>query len=453
VANRFCFEPVDVKSVSCENVRLYLPRCSAMTDEGKPSSLQIPDLVVDPGTRGSAQRSSLDRTRTQGPDALVVGGINPSLRRSLPMVAGGFDLEDSLDHGGADLELLVTPKSSATKDGTESPWPHGTTPDPLSIGNEQVAEVTPYCDPPRHLFETPAYALLVYRDQMRLKREVAMAQMRLAHAERERDELLARWIDLVRPQLAIDERFARIIESLNSEEVRLQGAFEDAAHLSAESANDRQALRESVRELRTRLEASARACAADSEELTRAELGLTREQAKRKRVDIDARAGLDSLDPSTRRLRIATADSAVRAATGQLEQARQRSAMANLAREASALELRQTEDRLAHAERMANEKASAVQEGVKAAETALRRRKADIGRSVLALRDHKFIDGATLEALIRWDAAVLHMATEHQYMMRTMMNGFNRKAVRHGLWLIIVAIALCLSGIVVRILS
>jgi hypothetical protein len=387
-----------------------------MTNGRKPADDQIPDLVIGPTPTSSRQKRS--------PQALE------------PL---GFELEfEGISSNALDLSIAVPATDSVSS--ASQPWPSALTPARVDLDAEQLQRASPYGEPPEHLFETPVYAWLVYREQTKLKRELAAAQLRLEAAEHARDATLATWASAVRLALEQDPRFARMFEGLKSEETGLDAANRDLERARAEVARDQQESGNEGGELQRRIAATDEQCEAQSRLCADAERALAREHAKRKRIDIEARAGT-ALDAATLEARIAEADSAALAVSEQLGLCRQNLAAAERNREAARLELRRLEDRKKRAGYESAQEQQRVQRELAATQRTLTVKQADIGRAVLALRERKYLDDSTRGQLLQHDAEVLSLCTEHQSLM-VQLDSFDRQAVRRGLWLAIGTLAL-----------
>jgi hypothetical protein len=410
-----------------------------MTERRKFFDEQIPDLVIGPASKSSRRDQSV-RLLDAEPFDPRPEGLSLELGGAAGEADDNLDFDELVDRGAADLELSVAQTLRDASANSAEKWPVGVTPDPIVVGAEQLQHVVCYGDPPTHFLETPVYAMLVLRTQLRLKREASQARLRLERAEQDRDAALAVWIESVRPQLSVDERFARMLERLWSEEAAMAKAVHDLDRAKAETTRNQQAMDEVGLELKTRLDAASLQCSTQTNQLADAESTHAREQAKRKRIDIEARAGAAALDTATLSTRIAEADRAVQVALAQLELERQNLAAANRARDTILLELRQFEDRQRRLAREDARMTNDVHRGVAMTEHLLARKKADIGRAVLALREHKYIGASTIEVLLRHDAEVLGLANESRCFGQA-LSGFDRQAVKHGLWLAIATMA------------
>jgi hypothetical protein len=412
-----------------------------MTNGRKPSDYQIPDLVIDSVTPKPSRRAPARGALNPQPFDLELEGISQQTQFTDP---GAFD--EFANGDSADLELSAAPRSRQVLAQPTDQWPSAVTPDPasISISQEQLQQVTLVGEPPDHLLETPIYAWLVYRNQMSLRRRVAEAQLRLEESELERDAAVANWTETLRAQLLPDQRFARLLEPWLSEEARLQQAVSGLDRSENAVASDQQAFNDAEGPMRNALAEATQRWTVASEHLADAERTLGREQAKRKRIDIEARAsGSAVLDPATLNARIADADRAVEAAVERTEQSRRALATAGQAREAAELELRRLEDRKRRAEQTGTRVTEDARRNVDATERSLIRKKADVGRAVLALRESKYLDTPTIEQLLHHDQAVLRSATQYRCLVLA-MDGFDRQAVKRGIILALGTIALLL---------
>jgi hypothetical protein len=446
-----------------------------MTNGRKPSDDQIPDLVIDPRAPKPSRRIAAQHTPSLQSFDLELEGISqhktdgaaPHSSRSVPaqhtpnlesfdlelegisqqqQATDQDDFEELTDRASGNLELSVAPRSRQAPARSAQQWPSAVTPDPTSIciSQEQLQQVTLVGEPPAHLFETPLYAWLVYRNQTRLKRQVAGARLALETTELERDSALASWTETLRAQLLADQRFARVLEPWLAEEARFQQAKSGLDQSETAVAHHQQTFGDAEDQLRSVLAEATQRCTVECEHFADAERTLGREQAKRKRIDIESRAAVSAaLDSGTLNVRIADADRAVQAAAEQLEQRRQTLATARQAREAAELEVRRLEDRKQLAQRKSAQATEDARRNVDATERSLLRKKADVGRALLALRDSKYVDPPTIERLLQHDAAVLSSATQYQCLVRA-EDGFDRQAVKRGLILALGTIGLLL---------
>jgi multidrug resistance efflux pump len=294
------------------------------------------------------------------------------------------------------------------------------------------------------------YAWLVYREQTKLKRQLTKAQAGFEQAERGRDGALANWIDTLRPLLLEDSRFSRLLSALASDEVSLDTARAEFDRTLAKVALTDQSLDEEQRELEGRVETAN----AELQERTRtcadAERTLAREQAKRKRIDIEARAA-GGISPPTFDQRTAEADRALALASDQLQEFQQNVAASERAYAALCLEQRRLADRK-KAEGIAGSRhEQLLQQGILVSQRNLLQAKANIGRSVLALRESRYLDDLTRCVLLQHDDEVSQATLRHRALL-TQLGGFDRQAVRQGLWLsigtLVLGLLLAMASIV-----
>lgn len=421
-----------------------------MTKGRKPTDNPIPDLEIEPVVTSKRQSPGQAPHNPRAFELELEGIAQPTILKTGSSVANAGsidlgdlgDLDDLADVRGNGLELSVAARVTGGAVDTSRPWPTGSTPAQTTIGAEKPQAASVYGSPPERLLETPAYAWLVYRQQTKLKRDVSAAQLRLEQAERERDVALARWVDVQRQALEQDERFQRMFQGLQGDETGIVAAKHDLQQVDADAARDEEQAGSAAAELQRRIDAATAQCQTQSAACADGERTLAREKAKRKRIDIEARAGTGP-DASTLDARIAAADRAVAAATEQLELCRQGSIAANRELDAARLELRRFEDRARLKTLTVAQHQLRVKHGLATTEQLLTSKKAEIGRALLALRDPKFLDDATRDILLQHDAAV-QSALDAYHSLASCLDSFDRQAVRKGLWIVLGTLALFL---------
>ncbi len=423
-----------------------------MTQGRKLADDQIPDLVVGTNPTSKRRHRAKEAFEPQGFNLELEGICQPTHQVAI-VTDGSIDLDDLGDLAVSEasaLELAVAARNVGSVKDPAQLWPSAVTPARIELHPEQLRRVSPFGESPEHLFQTPVYAWLVYQQQTKLKHDASEAQRRLEQAEAERDASLANWLFAARTALAQDERFACMFEAVAAEEQDLAVAKSDLERTQAEVARDQQEYASAGSELSSAHETAAAHCQVESALCADAERALAREQAKRKRIDIEARADL-GVNAATLNTRIADADRAIWDASERLELCRQNLSAAQRKHEAVRLELRRFEDRKDRVGREVSHHQHRVQQDLAAMERLLTQKKADIGRAILALRDRRCIDDPTRELLLHYDAEVLRLATEYQCLLGV-MNTFDRQAVKRGLQLSIGTLGLGLLLVLLGIL-
>lgn len=428
-----------------------------MTHGRKPPVDLIPDLEVGPATAKPMRRDpvpSPNNAQSFDFELEPVSRPLPPTPNVTAASASAGDFEFDSNPNATGLELDVPSRGPQSDAAGTTRWPTAVTPDPqqITFTAEQLAKNAVYFAPPQHLFETPAYAWHVYRVQSKSRRAVAEAKAQLERAEVERDTALAQWVDTWREQLVCDERFVRMLEPLLFQTANLEAEQRDYQRHLAGAASEQQQVELLKTQLQQRLAPIHAEHHAQGGIVADTELRVAREQAKRKRIDIELRATPDA-DPNAPawNARISEADASVRDANHQLDVERHKLAEVTRSMDAMLLELRRLEDSAKQAQRVKEQRVAVAQRGLFTAERSLTQQKAEIGRAALALREARYFDAPTKALLLRHDADVIRLAIEHEAMMRA-IQAFDRDAVRNGLRLSMGTLALGLLLLVFRIL-
>lgn len=418
-----------------------------MTTRPFPPHQPIPDLEIGPLAPKSCRRGVAPLPIASEPFEFELESVsNPD--GTSPSEPIPFELQDALELGtdgiSGRLDLAIAPRTESSAAHPPECWPTGATPDAVQTCGtaEQLVRSAPYGDPPRHLLETPTYAWLVYRVQTQLRQQIDVTKRHLELAEANRDRVLATWVESLLPRLAEDERFARMLQLLSSEEAKLQTGQGDLARQMSETAQAQHQNDSVLLDLQRQIERATKESQTQADFGADAQRALAREQAKRKRIDIELR-GLspEAADSPAWRQKVAEAEASLGQAGILLEAQRRRIADAARAKESLQLELRRLQDNARLAQRSREQKAQQVHRELTHAEQSVLQHQADIGRAILALRESRYCERHTVQLLLEHDSEVLRHAVALDALAQG-LHSFDRAAVKRGLWLSIGTLAL-----------
>ncbi|HEX4335003.1 MAG TPA: hypothetical protein VH062_03765, partial [Polyangiaceae bacterium] len=129
----------------------------------------------------------------------------------------------ALDHGEDALESTSAGARSlpARPREPEKKWPSGLSPDSASIdlAATEIAMTAEYGPPPANHFAALSYAFRVFARKRALRGRVKALNDELVQAEHDRDGILGRMIDSLRPELAQSDAGRKVLEPLDRVEV------------------------------------------------------------------------------------------------------------------------------------------------------------------------------------------------------------------------------------------
>lgn len=406
--------------------------------DGEPV-FEIPDLDLPPPKPGTSQaRLAAVRMNESGERARVTleAGLSElpgpalDLDLSAPISAGhGSDLpaHEVAGRAGFQLESMLPDVAGITVAPAGRPnWPSGVTQDRalLEFDWNQVQALARYGAPSSIGALNVFYALRVFVQRGRLRRELIRCEAELARAEAAREESLSRLAYEKRAELAEQPDFRRLLQPLTEME-RYAGAQEKLQKSSEqEQSAELNRLDAEVGPLRAELQEAERAleqlCAVQAER----EQSLTRLEARHKRGFIELRAieqrggGSDEIERirEEQRATLPALEAAKRAYQATLAELDVRSKnQRELRFRIGELERKKRDVRARHERRL---RASNKEFG--AANSRYLRALADVGRAVLAARGGVSVEPAFIAELTDADAAVARALSESEMRVRAL---------------------------------
>lgn len=407
--------------------------------DGKPV-FEIPDLDLPPPKPSTSQarltavrlNESGERARApvttglselpEGPaldldlSAPISGGHSSDLPAHEVVGRAGFQLESMLPEV---VGITVAPEGRAN-------WPTGVTSDRalLEFDWNQVQALAKYGAPSSIGALNVFYALRVFNQRRRLRRELVHCEGELARAEAARDELLARLTYDKREELSARPEFRRLLEPLA--EIELQGGAHDKLQKVSEQEQSVELNRLDAEvglllpELHDAESALKQLCAVQAER----EQSLLRLEARHKRSFIELRALEQRGGPAhdVERVRaeqhaslpeLEAAKTAYQATLAELEVRSKE--QRELRFRIGELERKKRDARARHEQRVA---ASNKQRGAFASRHV--RALGDVGRAVLATRGGVTVDASVIARLREADAAVARALSESEMRVRAL---------------------------------
>ncbi len=338
-------------------------------------------------------------------------------------------------------------------------WPSGcdTPAAELEVPEEAIRQQRPWGDAPRSLLHCPGYAWSVFQGERRLDAAVAAIDAELEVARRRRDELLGELARTKRSWLEMDESCRSALEPLRSAET----LFMDASrHLNSASDSYAEQFATLSREL-----AEAQASVVETEQslpslrgqLEQAETDARREQARRQRLQIEARAveqsaaNLPDAQEQLTRLSARAAELDPLIAETEARAAACRSGLAekNVERDHRLQKSRQIEQHQRELDRQRSTQLSTASSSVKAAESAVRQARAETGRAILAGQGRIPVEAAELEAIRDADQRVRGVLLRRELLVRARGHR-DENALRRGQLIILTGCALLVLLVVLR---
>lgn len=355
-------------------------------------------------------------------------------------VAGraGFQLDSMLPEVAG---ITVAPEGRAN-------WPSGVTEDRsvLELDRKQVQELARYGSPSSVGVLNVFYALRVFAQRRRLRRELGRCEAKLARAEDARDELLARLAADKRQELAASPGFQRFVQGLG--EIDAQGNAEskrESATAEAQSAELNRLDAELALVLPEFQKAESALKELSAVQADR-EQALLRLEARHKRGFIEQRALEQRGGEPAQAERIREQQAAL---VPQLEAAKAAYDSTLRELEVRATTQRELRYRVNELERKKRDVRVRFQQRLdagkresSATESRKRRALADLGRAVLASRGGVSVDAGLLAKLRDADAAVSRALAESEMRVRA-LDACDRDRLATGyswLWAILAAL-------------
>jgi hypothetical protein len=255
-----------------------------------------PELNFKPPTSrpasGSAAASSVRPPDfTRDPPRSSAGSRIP-VASDVPNFGGDVALEDDLDDlefGGPSSQLnVVVDTRDPQKD---IPWPNGRTPfeDEILPDLSHVKEISGFGEAPRSFYLTPLYAYRVYSSLDALRKKLAHAEHQLAHAEANRDALLAEFAESKRAELTAKHRFAPLFLKVIEHESAISQKQTDLQNSGVQGDAALGQIRTKIAAQKTEKQQKQRDRDEQHERLKHTERELARHTAALKKVDIQYR--------------------------------------------------------------------------------------------------------------------------------------------------------------------
>jgi hypothetical protein len=412
------------------------------------SKWDIPDLVLDshPASK-SLKAVAVSSERDESLFELeilpnvVTTTANSSTVENESQVRG-FD-ESSLDLG----ELPQRERSSHTDPNERWPSLLSIRPQEQIVDDSRVSALIPWGEPPNQLFATVAYALSVFRGQRRLTKQIRSQQEVVLASEHLRAKLAIEWFDSHRTQIEADSRYCEALVVLETTEREYLANEDRFQKRRADGTSKRQQLLDQLTRIKAQVERQRNAVIEQNGEYERAVVALQRDQAKRKRLDIERRSGL--IDSESYGTQCSCLDEAITHAQIQLASIDTScTEMKNVERQI-ALNLRRCEDELSSIERREQAVNVTIEVGLRDVWNAVNNAKVNIVRLIIANRDSTLFERERRDQLLLQEEVLLREVVMLAELLRG-MKAFDKRRVRQGLCLILVCLTLFIEPLLAR---
>lgn len=400
---------------------------------------EIPDLETGPAP---VSRPKLE------PLVSATVAVSSRAQAASNRIEDGFD--DDLAIGLAGYELAGVSDASPKSAPTREVWPHlrPIGPDDFAPTREAIEAIRPWGEPPEHLLSTPTYAFWVYRGQRRLERLIVEQARQVALLDQARSEVVLEWFAQHAAELATHPRSASDYHGLEHVLAELEVKSQAYSQLveSVESAQSE--AEQAGAEARERIRAKRAELLSLEEGHREALYDLNREKARRQRLDIELRTG--HLDAASHAQQIANLDAS--AARAQLRVDSLSREMTELEQRlmADEMDLRREEDKLRRLQRREQDKQQAVEVGLDQARSKAGAAKLALVSRLLVLRDAElFAPSVRAQWLSREHE--LEQAARRWICLLAAKDSFDRDKVRQGLQLVLLALALLVVPLLLRV--
>jgi len=426
-----------------------------MAAKDRPDPGEIPDLEVGPTIlpkKGlQKQARPLVEIELEGVGSVTspVGDLATDY-----LATSTSDAFDALAlEAGRKIDVELTDRAvSANATSDRMSWPKLDSADTsrVQVPEDEVDRCVPWGKPPTHLFETLAYAFWVYRGQRDLSRRIRGQEATVAIRLRARNDVSCRVFDAMRARLVDDPRFEKDLKPLLAIEAQYQSTATDYNQARDQITADLKQVADRRSEIEGQLAEAQIGIVAQTAERENLSQNLAREQAKRRRIDIDARSGL--LSAAEHANLCSDQDTTIENLSGRLVSTNEAMTRQTQEQQRLLLQVRGIEDEQKVLVRREKLKQDAVQVGMLSVLDAAEKAKLQMLRHVIALREERLLDAVTRERLVELDTALDQALFELAVMVKA-YSRFDKLRVRQGIRLLFLCIALVLSPLVLRCFS